>query len=1054
MSSGSGPRDPTDPEVADIPAIQQADRRSRYRGLFVGVDVYESDQIPELRCAERDARALHALFGDTLGDGAVLLRGTEATNAAIAAELQALEQTHPDDVVVLAFSGHGSETHELIAYDTDPALIPATAIAIDDLLERFKAIPAKRLICFLDCCFSGGLGAKVLHAEHRARTAKSIESVLDELSGEGRLIITASAPDEPAWESTRTGHGFFTHYLLEALQGAQEVRKAGKVAVLRLIEYVTERVMADAANLGKSQRPTMRGTLDGELTWPVFKPGSNYAREFPDRSVGPVKASVQTLASRGFREEIISAWGEALTELNDLQLEAINEYGVLDGHHLLVSAPTSSGKTMIGELAALSGVERGQRAIFLLPMKALVNDKHQEFERKYSAAGIRTIRATGDYSDQIPELMRGQYEICLMTYEKCAGLVLAYPHVLEQVGTIVIDEVQMLTDPGRGASLEFLMTLIRVRRRHGAEPQVVALSAVIGETNGLEQWLGGRLLRHNERPVPLDEGVLGPSGGFRYVDPKRAKHSEQYVSREYRGRSPRQELIVPLVRRLVGEGKQVIVFREKRGETVGTAGYLAAELGLPPAHSALEALPQGDLSVSSEQLRQAIQRGVAFHNSDLSREERAVVEAELRRPGSALRVVTATTTLAMGINTGTEAVIIAGLDHPGRPPAPYTVAEYKNMVGRAGRLGFSKCGTAFTIATSAAEENRYWNEYVLAEPEDLVSRFVDANADPRKQILQVLAASAGLGTTLVGMTGDEVLGFLDECFGAFQQRRRSGSWTWSRPQLQQAVDELERNALIVRGDAERYVLTDLGRLAGESGYEVESVLRLVDVMRIAPPSTINDATLIVATQVTLELDQQWLPMHRRSMKEPQTWFGELAHRGVPDPIRMALRRYNVDARGATMRAKRAGSCLLWMSARRRREIEAILTRHVPDSTAAGQVVQVASRTADLLPLACGIAELIHAELDLTERLNRLRLRLQIGLPPELVPLAQMLGDRLTRADYLALATAGLSNPIAAASASDDQLAAALTSAHKVLALREAMSVELLSVSTHKSLPTE
>ena len=60
----------------------------------------------------------------------------------------------------------------------------------------------------------------------------------------------------------------------------------------------------------------------------------------------------------------------------------------------------------------------------------------------------------------------------------------------------------------RGDNLEFIMTLLRMRAREGLEPQVIALSAVIGDTNGLERWLGGRLLRRNERPVPLDEGIV------------------------------------------------------------------------------------------------------------------------------------------------------------------------------------------------------------------------------------------------------------------------------------------------------------------------------------------------------------------------------------------------------------------------------------------------------------------------------------------------------------------------------------------------------------------
>jgi helicase len=106
----------------------------------------------------------------------------------------------------------------------------------------------------------------------------------------------------------------------------------------------------------------------------------------------------------------------------------------------------------------------------------------------------------------------------LLTYEKFSAIALTDPHVLEQVGTIVIDEVQMIADESRGANLEFILTLLRMRRRDGLEPQLIALSAVIGDTNGLERWLGGRLLRRVERPVPLNEGVLCSNGTFRYFD--------------------------------------------------------------------------------------------------------------------------------------------------------------------------------------------------------------------------------------------------------------------------------------------------------------------------------------------------------------------------------------------------------------------------------------------------------------------------------------------------------------------------------------------------------
>ena len=129
----------------------------------------------------------------------------------------------------------------------------------------------------------------------------------------------------------------------------------------------------------------------------------------------------------------------------------------------------------------------------------------------------------------------------------------------------------------------------------------------------------------------------------------------------------------------MAEGQQVIVFRETKGEARGCANYLAENLGLPPAKDALAQIPAGDPSRASINLRKALGSGVAFHNADLEREEKRVIEEEFRRPGSGLRVIAATTTLAMGVNTPASSVIIAGLDHPG--DEPYSVAEIKTSSG-------------------------------------------------------------------------------------------------------------------------------------------------------------------------------------------------------------------------------------------------------------------------------------------------------------------------------------------------------------------------------------
>lgn len=88
-------------------------------GLFIGVDRYASDAISWLSWAERDASALHSLFADTFGDGGELLTSEQATRAAILDELEELKGCSEDDLVVIAFSGHGSELHQLVTYDTE-----------------------------------------------------------------------------------------------------------------------------------------------------------------------------------------------------------------------------------------------------------------------------------------------------------------------------------------------------------------------------------------------------------------------------------------------------------------------------------------------------------------------------------------------------------------------------------------------------------------------------------------------------------------------------------------------------------------------------------------------------------------------------------------------------------------------------------------------------------------------------------------------------------------------------------------------------------------------
>ncbi|WP_438039069.1 DEAD/DEAH box helicase [Sorangium sp. So ce128] len=1015
----------------------------RFHGLFIGIDRFASPLVNELTCAARDAQALFSLFGDTLGgEHAVLLADEAATRAAIIEQLTTrLTEVSESDAVFISFSGHGSDDHYLVTHDADPNDLANTSIALDELVVLFSRIPARNLILVLDCCFSGGAGARVFHHAMPARSIHGPEQALAAIANEGRLILTASDPNQEAIEDPALGHGLLTWFLMEALRGAPEVVSEGRIHLYKLLHYVSRKVTDEAASVGHDQRPTFRGRVDGELLLPVFVAGREYSRRFPERVASPVTENVEDLAAHGIPSFVLNAWRSSIPTLNELQQSAVNHHGILAGRSIVVSAPTSSGKTMVGELAALRAYADRKRTLFLLPMRALVNDKYDEFSRKYGTLGIRIVRTTGELQDDVPSLLRGKYDICLMTYEKAAAILIAYAHVLRGVGTVVVDEVQMLADPTRGANLEFLLTLLKYRRREGVRPQIVLLSAVIGDTNGLERWLTASLLRSEKRPVPLKEGILRADGSFRFLDEGGNESVVPCIIPEFR-KGTGQDYIVPLTRKLVEDEESVIIFRETKPETRKVAAYLGRELSLPPAESVIAKLPEGDLSRSSSELRSRLAEGVAFHNADLDREERRVIETAFRE-GEGIHVLVGTTTIAMGVNTPASSVIIRGLEHPGG--TPYTVAEYKNMVGRAGRYGFASAGKSYLVCISAAEEWKFWHDYIQGRPEPLASRFLDA--DPLILILRVLATADV--SRVSHMTEEQIVGFLESSFGAHQRAQRPGVRGLDTAAYRGAFERLRTHGLISHKDG-CFGLTELGRVAGESGIAVESVLRVVEAVQGLSSDRIDEWLLLSLAHLTCELDDVYFPTHKKSHKEKSRWESTLRSRvHIPYVVAAIL-----SGSQAAHRAKKFAATAYWVAGTEMQQIEAALAQHYPGDYG-GPIRAVAERARDVLgPIAKIVSIIIGDPKELLgARADRLAVQLEIGVPRRAVPLARAMGRRLTRGDYLRLVAAGLINADGIGKASDEYIAELLRDESRVRALREVQAL-LAQEVTDESLSDE
>src|SRR4051812_19521082 len=114
------------------------------RGVFIGIDRYRSP-IGRLSCCVSDATALGALFSDTHGSGVGIVLDEDATADRIRQELQALQDTAPEDLVVVSYSGHGTPDHRLVPVDADPEHIAGSCISLAEFAELLDAVPAKNL---------------------------------------------------------------------------------------------------------------------------------------------------------------------------------------------------------------------------------------------------------------------------------------------------------------------------------------------------------------------------------------------------------------------------------------------------------------------------------------------------------------------------------------------------------------------------------------------------------------------------------------------------------------------------------------------------------------------------------------------------------------------------------------------------------------------------------------------------------------------------------------------------------------------------------------------
>ncbi|HJJ33100.1 MAG TPA: ATP-dependent DNA helicase [Methanocorpusculum sp.] len=415
--------------------------------------------------------------------------------------------------------------------------------------------------------------------------------------------------------------------------------------------------------------------------------------------------------------------------------------GLFERKNILAAIPTASGKTLVAECAMQKEIAAGGKCLYIVPLKALASEKYEDFSGKGVSVGI----ATGD-PDQKDEYL-GRYDIVVATSEKTDSLLRNRAEWIKRVSLLVVDEIHLIGDESRGATLEMVIAKLR---HQNPEMQIIGLSATMGNPEELAKWLDAALITSEWRPVDLREGVFY-NGEIRFHEGKREVPPVK------------KDDDINLLLDTVEEGGQCLVFVSSRRSAEAYAKRAASALKRtsPALESYAAQIEKADATASGKVLADSVRKGAAFHHAGLPRAARVAVEEGFRK-GDIL-VISSTPTLAAGLNLPARRVIIRDYQrydaHLGMNPIP--VMEYRQMAGRAGRPHLDPYGEAVLIAKDEGRVDDLFEDFIDAPAEKIKSQ-CQRETELRAHLLALIA-------TGFAETRSDISAFMERSFYASQK---------------------------------------------------------------------------------------------------------------------------------------------------------------------------------------------------------------------------------------------------------------------------------------------
>lgn len=409
--------------------------------------------------------------------------------------------------------------------------------------------------------------------------------------------------------------------------------------------------------------------------------------------------------------------------------------------NMVVSLPTSAGKTRIAELCILACLAAGKRVVFVTPLRALSAQTELVLQRTFQPLGKTVSSLYGSIGvSAVDENILRDRDIIVATPEKLDFALRNEPTLLDDVGLVVLDEGHMI---GLGErEVRYEVQIQRLLKRVDANTRrIICLSAILPEGDKLEDfvaWLTcdkpGGLLQNDWRPTRLRFGEVNWRNSVKWQDSYaqlnvQIGEEKPFVPKFLTASIPpigkrttpfpkdQRELCLATAWRLVEDGHTVLIYCPER-RSVEPFAKAIVDLN---KRGALQSLLDNDesmlataLAIGAEwfgpkhALLECLRLGVAIHHGALPTPFRKEVERLLR--DGVLKITVSSPTLAQGLNLTATTLIIHGLI---RNRDVIENSEFRNVVGRAGRAYVDLEGLVlYPMFDDHNNRRRQWNELI------------------------------------------------------------------------------------------------------------------------------------------------------------------------------------------------------------------------------------------------------------------------------------------------------------------------------------------------------